>query len=477
MATEATGIDRPLLVDDFLQRRRYQLQLADAAADEHTRLSPDRSRQDDGQPARHRRAPPRSRREGALFSPHKTLVQQHADFYREALSIPDDEIVVFTGDVKPDDRAALWNDARIVIATPQVVENDLVGNRISLRDVTHCTFDECHRATGDYAYVYIAERYHADAADPLVTGMSASPGGDTEEIETVCENLGLSNVEVMTEEGRRRRRVHPRHRRAVGAGHAPRRGHRDPRRPQRGDNRPTGEAEVARRDEQDKPRPLPARPQRDAREAEEDDGQRPVGRVQRDVHPRRGDEAPACDRAGRDPVGRIRSSLLRAPARGRALLRCLEGEPADGRGPQSARGDAEGRGVRRAPPEVLEGPHPAGGDARDQRGRACHSVHRVPRRHRGGARGVPLDELRRAEVRRTGRQGGLRRNEPESSRRRSTSSKPGTSRYSSPRASPRRGSTSQRSISSVSTSRSRPRSARSSARAGPAGRPRGKSSS
>lgn len=36
MATEATGIDRPLLVDDFLQRRRYQLQLADAAADEHT---------------------------------------------------------------------------------------------------------------------------------------------------------------------------------------------------------------------------------------------------------------------------------------------------------------------------------------------------------------------------------------------------------------------------------------------------------
>jgi Fanconi anemia group M protein len=201
MATEATGIDRPLLVDDFLQRRRYQLQLADAAADEHTLVclptglgkttvsllvTAERLHEVGGK---------------ALFlAPTKPLVQQHADFYREALSIPDDEIVVFTGDVKPDDRAALWDDARIVIATPQVVENDLVGNRISLRDVTHCTFDECHRATGDYAYVYIAERYHADAADPLVTGMSASPGGDTEEIETVCENLGLSNVEVMTEE-------------------------------------------------------------------------------------------------------------------------------------------------------------------------------------------------------------------------------------------------------------------------------------
>jgi len=81
-----------------------------------------------------------------------------------------------------------------VIATPQVVEkNGLVGNG-SRCATTHCTFDECHRATGDYAYVYIAERYHADAADPLVTGMSASPGGDTEEIETVCENLGRART-------------------------------------------------------------------------------------------------------------------------------------------------------------------------------------------------------------------------------------------------------------------------------------------
>jgi Fanconi anemia group M protein len=128
------------------------------------------------------------------------LVQQHADFYREALTIPDDEITVFTGEVRPDDRAALWEESRIVIATPQVVENDLIGGRISLADVTHLTFDECHRATGDYAYVYIAERYHADADSPLVTGMSASPGGDEEAILTVCENLGLSEVAVMTED-------------------------------------------------------------------------------------------------------------------------------------------------------------------------------------------------------------------------------------------------------------------------------------
>ncbi|MDS0297222.1 DEAD/DEAH box helicase [Halogeometricum sp. S1BR25-6] len=200
-ADDPSHVDHPLLSPSFIERRLYQLRLASAAREADTLVclptglgkttvsllvTAERLNEVGGK---------------ALFlAPTKPLVQQHADFYREALTIPDDEIVVFTGDVRPDDRAALWEDARIVIATPQVVENDLIGNRISLRDVTHLTFDECHRGTGDYAYVYIAERYHADAEHPLVTGMSASPGGDEESILEVCENLGLSEVEVMTEE-------------------------------------------------------------------------------------------------------------------------------------------------------------------------------------------------------------------------------------------------------------------------------------
>ena len=200
MATEADGLTHPLVVDGFLERRRYQLQLAEAAGDAHTLVCLPTGL---GKTTVSLLVTARRLHEAGgtalLLAPTKPLVQQHAEFYREALSIPDDEIVVFTGEVPPDDRAAVWDDARVVIATPQVVENDLVGNRISVQNVTHLTFDECHRGTGDYAYVYIAERYHADAADPLVTGMSASPGGDTDEIETVCENLGLRNVEVMTE--------------------------------------------------------------------------------------------------------------------------------------------------------------------------------------------------------------------------------------------------------------------------------------
>ncbi|RKD93670.1 DEAD/DEAH box helicase [Halopiger aswanensis] len=198
---EPPAIDHPLLEPDFLERRLYQLRLAGTAANHHTLVCLPTGL---GKTTVSLLVTARRLEEvggkSLMLAPTKPLVQQHADFYREALQIPDEEIVVFTGDVSPDDRAETWQEATVVMATPQVIENDLVGSRISLADVTHITFDECHRATGDYAYNYIAERYHEDAREPLVTGMSASPGGDEEAILEVCENLGLEEVEVMTEE-------------------------------------------------------------------------------------------------------------------------------------------------------------------------------------------------------------------------------------------------------------------------------------
>ncbi len=198
----ATGtVERPLVTPGVLEQRDYQVELAARTGERHSLVclptglgktavsllvTAQRLHQHGGR--------------SLMLAPTKPLVAQHAEFYREALEVPDEEIVTFTGEVRPDDRAALWEDARVVLATPQVVENDLLGSRISLAEVTHCTFDECHRATGGYAYNYIAERYHQDAAEPLVTGMSASPGDEEEAILEVCANLGIGNVEVMTED-------------------------------------------------------------------------------------------------------------------------------------------------------------------------------------------------------------------------------------------------------------------------------------
>ncbi|MFB6305285.1 MAG: DEAD/DEAH box helicase [Haloferacaceae archaeon] len=200
-ATDAEYVEHPLLVEGVVERREYQRRLADVAGGAHTLvcLPTGLGKTTVSLLVTAERLHDRGGK--ALFlAPTKPLVNQHVDFYREALAVDDDAIRVFTGEVSPDDRAALWDDARVVIATPQVVENDLIGNRIALDDVVHLTFDECHRATGDYAYNYIAERYHAEADDPLVTGMSASPGGDSEAVLRVCENLGIEEVEVMTED-------------------------------------------------------------------------------------------------------------------------------------------------------------------------------------------------------------------------------------------------------------------------------------
>ena len=193
-------VERALLTPAVIEQRDYQLDLVEVAKRDHTLVclptglgkttvsllvTASRLAEHGGT--------------SLLLAPTKPLVNQHADFYRSALQVPDEEIVLLTGEVCPARRGDLWERARVVIATPQVIENDLIGGRISLADTTHLTFDECHRASGDYAYNYIAERYHADAENPLVMGMSASPGGDREAIEAVCANLGLNEVAVRTE--------------------------------------------------------------------------------------------------------------------------------------------------------------------------------------------------------------------------------------------------------------------------------------
>jgi Fanconi anemia group M protein len=198
---EAAYIDHELLEDGVVEHRMYQLQLSSAALAEPSLVVLPTGAGKTTVALLVTAA--RLNREGgkSLFlAPTKPLVEQHAAFYREALAVPDEEVRVFTGDVRPDDRAEEWDDATVVIATPQVVENDLIAGRVALDGVTHLTFDECHRATGDYAYNYIADKYEQQARDPLVTGMTASPGSDKDEILEVCENIGVSNVEILTED-------------------------------------------------------------------------------------------------------------------------------------------------------------------------------------------------------------------------------------------------------------------------------------
>ena len=135
-----------------------------------------------------------------FLAPTKPLVEQQYQFYSDNMTLDEDDMVVFTGDVRPSEREELWGDNRVVFATPQVIENDLLNNRIDLSDVRHVTFDECHRTSGNYPYEFIADIYNEESDFPLVTGLSASPASDEDEIVEVCKKLGVVNVEVITED-------------------------------------------------------------------------------------------------------------------------------------------------------------------------------------------------------------------------------------------------------------------------------------
>ncbi len=134
-----------------------------------------------------------------MLAPTKPLVNQHAGSFERFMKISRDEIAVFTGSVPPEKRQNLWKSARVVCATPQVVQNDLIAMRYSLKRVSLVVFDEAHRSVGDYPYTFIAQRYMSQAEHPLILALTASPGGDEEKIAEVVENLYIQNIEVRTE--------------------------------------------------------------------------------------------------------------------------------------------------------------------------------------------------------------------------------------------------------------------------------------
>jgi ERCC4-related helicase len=196
-------VEHNLIVDESIEKREYQDHLAQIGSKDSTlivlptgtgktivtlRITADRLIKEYGGTS-------------LLLAPTKPLVEQHYETYSELLDIMDENIVKFTGDVRPKEREKIWEDSpSVVIATPQVIENDLISDRISLENVIHLTFDECHRATGDYAYVYIADKYIQQCDDPLITGLSASPGDTKEDVLNICNNINVKKIEIVTED-------------------------------------------------------------------------------------------------------------------------------------------------------------------------------------------------------------------------------------------------------------------------------------
>jgi len=129
-----------------------------------------------------------------ILAPTKPLVEQHYDFFLAKLR--GTRIGTMNGNMAPEKRAGIIEGNDVIACTPQVVANDLECQRYDLNDFGLIVYDEAHRATGDYAYVNIADHYHKG----LVLGMTASPGYDMNRILEVCNNLDIEYIDIHTDD-------------------------------------------------------------------------------------------------------------------------------------------------------------------------------------------------------------------------------------------------------------------------------------
>ncbi|MFX1568376.1 MAG: helicase-related protein [Promethearchaeota archaeon] len=129
-----------------------------------------------------------------ILAPTRPLVSQHRGSCEKFLDIDAEEITSFTGKIPPEKRILSFRTSKIIISTPQVIKNDLMRGRYELNQVSLIIFDEAHKTKGNYAYNFISEEYIKKCTDPLILGLTASPGKDFDRIQQICDNLYIENI-------------------------------------------------------------------------------------------------------------------------------------------------------------------------------------------------------------------------------------------------------------------------------------------
>jgi Fanconi anemia group M protein len=131
---------------------------------------------------------------GLMLAPTNALVEQHLADLQRFLTLDSDAIVGLTGSTPPKKRASIWGAARVVVATPQVVRNDVQNGLTNLADVALLIVDEAHRATGKHAMAQVGDLFAEQQPGGLVLAATASPGHVEAEIHEVCDRLSIINI-------------------------------------------------------------------------------------------------------------------------------------------------------------------------------------------------------------------------------------------------------------------------------------------
>lgn len=135
-----------------------------------------------------------------FMAPTKPLVAQQVDACFNIAGIPRSETTLLTGDVSPALRAEEWKSRRVFFMTPQTLQNDLSGGYADPKSICLLVVDEAHRATGNYSYVSVVNFMRRFSSSFRILALTATPGSKVEAVQEVIDNLGVSHVEIRTEE-------------------------------------------------------------------------------------------------------------------------------------------------------------------------------------------------------------------------------------------------------------------------------------
>lgn len=135
-----------------------------------------------------------------FVAPTKPLASQQVQACLNIAGIPRSQATLLTGETPPGLREGEWNSKRLFFMTPQTLMNDLSKGYADPKTIVLLVVDEAHRATGDYAFVKVVEFIRRFSKSFRVLALTATPGSTIEGVQEIIDNLGISHVEIRTEE-------------------------------------------------------------------------------------------------------------------------------------------------------------------------------------------------------------------------------------------------------------------------------------
>jgi len=201
-ARDADLIDNPLIRRSAIERREYQLNIANTAIGHNTLvvLPTALGKTEIAILAAAHFLYNHWDKKVLVMAPTRPLVTQHHRRFMGVLRLRPERAAVLTGAVDAGCRMKRWMDSgtRLYFATPQVVVLDMERG-LRLDGFSLVVFDEAHRARSKYAYTEIAKEYIRESPHPIVLGLTASPGATKERVMQICDALGIERIEARTE--------------------------------------------------------------------------------------------------------------------------------------------------------------------------------------------------------------------------------------------------------------------------------------